>query len=324
MKDCSTTHDVHCKVTKYRVDGPVKKDAIMLQYINIANTIREDPFISISDMSSHINLSRSTISRCLKKMYADRILIGPQLSLKPHKNSIPYIHLLQVSSPYDIFQELKTFPHVKNLAVSMGEWNTCILTDQMMDFSALEGFQKVVFAGKRYDVYSPLVRYTTWEQSFKEIQHKLEGCTLTVEKSNTGILSELPWGKQEWELYRAMRLNVRQDVSLILRKRHIPYETFRKWKKSLLDHCIVHMGFYPRGLDSYMNFYMLFRTKYTQAVKELFSMFPTTPFIADLDDHILVLVRIHFDLRGDLNNLIDGMKEKGIVEDTYYAVGLFM
>jgi hypothetical protein len=53
-------------------------------------------------------------------------------------------------------------------------------------------------------------------------------------------------------------------------------------------------------------------------------MFPTTPFIADLDDHILVLVRIHFDLRGDLNNLIDGMKEKGIVEDTYYAVGLFM
>jgi hypothetical protein len=120
-----------------------------------------------------------------------------------------------------------------------------------------------------------------------------------------------------------MRLNVRQDISFILRKHHIPYETYHRWKKTVLDHCAVHRGFFPGGLDSYMGFYILFRTDFAQTVKELFSFFPATPFIADLDDHILVLVRILFDMRGDLGSLIDDMKEKGIIEDAQCAVGLF-
>jgi len=294
MKNYSATHDVHCKVTKYRIDDPTKKDAIMLQYIDIANAIRGDPFISLSGMSSQINISRRTISRHLKKMYANRVLIGPQLSVKPHRTYTPYIYLLQVSSPYGIFQELKALPHVKNLAISLGEWNIGILADCMMDFSELRGFQKVVFSGKRYDVYSPPILYTTWEQSFEEIRRKLEGCTLTVEKRNTGLPPELPWGEQEWELYRTVRLNVRQDIRPVLREHSISYETYQRWKKTVLDHCNVHTGFYPGGLDAYMNFYILFRTDFAQTVKELFSLFPATPFLADLDDQILVLVRIPF------------------------------
>jgi DNA-binding Lrp family transcriptional regulator len=321
MKDCSGVYYVHDR--RGITDDPVKKGATILQYINIANTIREDPFITVSDMSSHINLSRSTISRCLKKMDAERLLIGPQLSVKPHKNYMPYIYLLRVSNPLCTFHKLKTLPHVKNLAVAMGEWDICILTNRMIDFSALEGFQKVVFVGKRYDVYSPPIRYTTWEQSFKEIRQELENCILADEKRNTGILPELPWGEQEWELYRAMRLNVRLDISPILREHHIPYETYHEWRKTVLDHCTVHAGFYPGGLDTYMNFCILFRTEYAQIVKELFSLFPATPFLADLADHILVLVRIPFDMRGDLSSLVDSMREKGIVEDAHCAVILF-
>jgi hypothetical protein len=36
-----------------------------------------------------------------------------------------------------------------------------------------------------------------------------------------------------------------------------------------------------------------------------------------------VLVRIPFDLRDNLCSIIDDMREKGIVEDAHYAVGLF-
>ena len=321
MKDCSGTYHIHD--VRGIIDDPIKKDTTMLQYINIANAIREDPFISLSDMSSQINISRSTISRCLKKMYTDRILIGPQLSVKPHKNYTPYIYLLQVSSPYDIFRELKTFPHVKNLTISLGEWNTCILTDQMMDFSTLKGFQKIVYEGKRYDVYSPRIRYIRWEQSFKEIRRELECYTPIVEKSTISGPPELPWGEQEWELYRAMRLNVRQDVSLVLREHNIQHETYQRWKKTVLDHCTVHTGFYPGGLDVYMNFNVLIRTDFIQTVKELFSFFPTTPFLADLDNHVLAVVRIPFCLIGDVSNIIDEMREKGIVEDAHCAMGLF-
>ena len=321
MKDRVETY--HTRETKGRVNDFEKEDAHIIQYIKIANSIRENPFISLSGMSSHINLSKSTISKYLKKMYRDRILTGPQVSLKPHSNYTPYIYLLQVSNPIYTFQELKILHHVKNLAIVMGEWNMSILTDRMMDFSALEGFQRVVFAGKRYDVYSPRIRYTTWEQSWKEIRDKLECCTPVSEKKNRGILPELPWGDQEWELYKAMRLNVRQDIHPVLHKHYIGYETFQRWKKTVLDRCTVHMGFFPGGFDSYMNFYILFQTDYTQAVRELFSLFPTTPFIADLDDQILVLVRIPFDLRDNLCSIIGDMREKGIVEDAHYAVGLF-
>jgi hypothetical protein len=302
---------------------PVKKDTTILQYIKITNAIREDPFITLSNLSSQFYLSKNIISRCLKKMYADKILIGPQLSMKPHRNYTPYIYLLQISNPLCTFKEMKTLPQVKNLAIAMGEWNTCILTDRMMDFSALKGFQKVVFAGKRYDVYSPRNRYTTWEQSWKEIKQKMENCTLADEKSNTGILPELPWGEEEWQLYRELRLNVRQDIHPILRKHNIRYETFQRWKKTLLNYCNVHTGFYPGGLDTYMNFCILFRTKYAQIVKELFSLFPAISFLADLDDHILVLVRISSDMREYLGSLVDSMREKGIVEDAHYAVILF-
>ncbi|MBU7032675.1 MAG: winged helix-turn-helix transcriptional regulator [Theionarchaea archaeon] len=302
---------------------PAKKERVMLQYFNIVNAIREDPFISLSEMSSQINVSRNTISRHLKKMYADRILTGPQISVKPHRNCTRYLYLLQVSSPYEIFQELKTLPHVKNLTISFGEWNINMLTDQMMDFSALKGFQKMIFAGKRYDIFSPPTKYATWEQSFKEIRQELEGCTPTVEKRNIRVLSELHWGEQEWELYRAIRLNVRQDIRPVLREHCISYETYQRWKKTLLDHCSAHTGFYPEGLDSNLSLYALFRTDFTQAVMGLFSLFLTTPFFADLDEHILAVVRIPFSLRGYMNNLIDGMREKGIIEDAHYAVELF-
>ena len=321
MKDYSGTYHIHD--VRGIIDDPVKKNRTILQYINIANILREDPFNSLSDMSSRINLSKNTISKYLKKMYANRVLIGPQLSVKPHKNYTPYIYLLQVSSPYDIFRELKAIPHVKNLTISLGEWNISMLTDRMMDFSALEGFQKVVFEGKRYDVYSPPIRYTTWEQSFKEIRQELEGCTPIIEKSTISVPPELPWGEQEWELYRAMRLNVRQDIRPVLQEHSILYETYQRWKKTVLDHCTVHTGFYPGGIDVYMNFYIVFQTDFAQVIKELFSLFPTTPFIADLDEHILAVVRIPFSLRGYMNNVIDGMREKGIVEDAHCAVGLF-
>jgi hypothetical protein len=85
----------------------------------------------------------------------------------------------------------------------------------------------------------------------------------------------------------------------------------------------VHTGFYPGGLDRYMDLCILFRTKYAQTVKELFSLFPATPFLADLDDHILVLVRITSDMMSDVGSLIFDMKEKGIVEDAHCAVVSF-
>ena len=300
-----------------------KKDIHILQYINIINVIKEDPFISLSDLSSQIKLPKNIISRFLKKMYTEKILTGPQLSVKPHRNYTPYIYLLQVSNPYEIFQELKTLHHVKNYVIAVGEWNMSMLTDQMMDFSELKGFQKVVFAGKRYDVYSPRIQYINWEQSIKEIKEKLESTILTAKKRNIRILPELLWGEKEWELYKALRLNVRQNIRPVLKEHTIPYETYQEWKKTVLDHCTVHIGFYPRGLDSYMDFYIIFRTDFAQVVKEFFSLFPTTPFLADLDDHILVVVRIPFNLIGDVSSIIDGMREKGIVEDAHCAIGLF-
>jgi hypothetical protein len=82
------------------------------------------------------------------------------------------------------------------------------------------------------------------------------------------------------------------------------------------------MGFYPQGLDAYMHFCVLFRTAYIHPVKELFSFFPTTPFYTDVDEHVLVQVRITCEMRRRIGELLYVMKERGIVEDALCAMML--
>jgi predicted transcriptional regulator len=55
-------------------------------YFKIFEQIYETPSMSIYDISQQAGVSRNTVSKYLKEMYREGILVGPQLRMKPAPN----------------------------------------------------------------------------------------------------------------------------------------------------------------------------------------------------------------------------------------------
>jgi hypothetical protein len=289
------------------------------KYFPIAGKISEAPFMAISTMSSHIRMSRSTISRCIRRMYEEQRLVGPWLSMNPHENYRQYVYLMNFSDPLTMFEGLKTFPHVMYHAITFGEWNTLIVAEKPLDFSVLKGFQSEIWRGEKGYTHTPPVARISWDQSWKEVKQRLETIPLKRDETKTK-LPILDWEEKEWKLYHAFKSNMRQPVKPILKTLRIRYEPFIGWKKSLPEHCGIHTEFYPQSVDTFTNHCLLLKCKYIRAVKELFSLFPTTPIFVEMGESMLVYVKTTSDMTRNLIRMVYGMKERGIVEDARYAV----
>ena len=288
------------------------------QYIRIANALREDPFASLSDLATSTALSRNTLSKCLTVMYTRTLLAGPLLTIRPHENNVVYLHLINVSDPFFIYQRVQSLPSVKNYAISTGNWNICMLTDGNLDVRELEGYNHTVYSGKRYTICSPPLISTSWRQYWQSTRKDLEQA-LSEKHTHREILPSLPWGEEEWQLYHAFKLNTRQCIPPILEEHGISYETFSAWKQSLLRHCTVLVRFYPRRREFYENICMVFRTHHAHLIKDFFSSIPTTPLFTDLEEHIMVQVRVPRKMARDIFSLMYEIEEKGIADDVNWA-----
>ena len=289
------------------------------KYFPIARKISEAPFMPISIMSPQIRISRSTISRCIIRMYKEQRLVGPWLSMNPHENYRQYVYLMNFSDPLHMFEGLKGFPHVMYNALTFGEWNTLIIAEKSLEFSVLKGFQSEIWRGKKEFTYTPPVTRMSWEQSWREVKQRL-GTDLPKRDETEKKLSTLDWGEREWKLYHAFKSNMRQPVKPVLRNLGMRYEPFIQWKKSLPEHCGIHTEFYSQPVGTYTNHCLLFKSRYIGAVEELFSLFPTTPIFVEMGDSVLIYVKMTSDMTSNLIDMIYSMKERGIVEDARYAV----
>jgi hypothetical protein len=289
------------------------------RYYTIAGEICRDPYITLKAMHSQTGINRSTISRSIIDLYKARCLFGPWLSVNPHEDYGQYVYVMNFSNPQEIFEGLKTFPHVRYHALSFGEWNTLVITERLLDLSALNGFQSAIVRRKKGFTYTPPVRYTTWEESWRSVKRRLKSITLEEIDSNRTV-PELCWGKKDWQLYDAFKNNVRQQATPILRELDIRYECYIQWKKDILNHCGIHTEFYPRPVHLYTNHSLLLKTQHTKNVEELFSLFPTTPVFIEMADSILVYMKMTSDMTVSLIDMLYDMKDSGIVESAHYAV----
>ncbi|MBU7041980.1 MAG: hypothetical protein HXS47_00205 [Theionarchaea archaeon] len=64
---------------------------------------------------------------------------------------------------------------------------------------------------------------------------------------------------------------------------------------------------------------MVFRTHHSQLVKDFFSSIPTTPLFTDLEEHIMVQVRVPRKMARDIFSLMYEIEEKGIADDVNWA-----
>jgi hypothetical protein len=294
----------------------------MVDYHKIYSQIYEVPTMSVSDIALHTGLSRNTVARYVKEMYTKGILLGPHIRMKPAPNYTEYVYLMNFRDPYKVFRGLKRFPHVVYHAMTCGDWNTIIVTDRLLDFSKLTGFQSLVNRGPRGYSFTPHTGCISWNESFRKMYSHIEPFTPLPEHKIRS--PPLNWGSDEWKLFCTFRFNIRKKVTATIQKIKVRYETYSEWMKTLQDHCTIHTGFYPEGYHTYHSYCFLFHTDNIQSVQSLFSFLPATPFIIELPDQLLILVNlISPDVIRNLFCTIYDMKTNHIIKEFSHAVTLF-
>ena len=292
------------------------------RYCRIAGQLNEDPFMTVREIGCNTGLSRNTVAIYLKEMYSQNVLIGPWMSLKPHSNYREYVYLMNFSDPSHIFRGLKEFPNTLYHGMTFGSFNTLVITDRQLDFPQLKGFESMVYQGVKGYSHTPRTEYFPWDQSFEKMYEVLEDFTPFGFEPKRDLYP-LNWGKDEWKLYHAFRLNVRRSAAPVLNKIKVQYETYAKWMKNLKDHCTLHTEFYPEGCNNYMDYCLLLDSDYKRSVTSLFSFFPTTPLIMEMNNQLLISVKVMTSVvvRSMICMLYD-MKTKKMIREVCHAVVL--
>jgi len=296
----------------------------MEKYYEIFEQIYESPTISLHDISTNVGLSRNTVSEYVKEMYATGIMVGPQIRMKPSPDYKEYVYLMDFSDPFQVFTGLKEFPHVVYHAMALGDWTTMVITDRLLDLSQLVGFHNMVYQGVRGYSYTPKPEYITWDESFTKVDKEMAEFAPEPSEHKDRQLNSLDWGEDEWKLFRAFKYKMRKTVTPTLKKIKVRYEGYSKWMEDLKDNCTVHTGFYPEGFQNYMSYCFLFYTEYESLVKSLFSLFPTTSFIMEVDSQLMVFTSMpSSEVARELFCLIYSMKAESIMKRFNQAVALF-
>lgn len=293
----------------------------MKNYYRVFSQIDETPTISVHDIASNTGIARNTVSKYLKEMYARCIMKGPHLRINPASNYKEYVYLMNFLNPYKVFRGLRKFPHVIYHGMSFGDWNTIVVTNRLLDFSHLVGFQNIVHQGMRGYSYTPRVGYTTWDEAFERVGEQVKQFAPLPELPSQQLI-QLPWQKDQWRLFHMFKYNMRQAVTPVLKGSGVRYETYSQWMATLDNYCTIHTGFYPEGHRTYLHYCFLFSTDCKRSIMSLFSLFPTTSFFMEVGNQLLVFTST----ASNINKFfcfIYSIKNKGIIKGFSQSVALF-
>ena len=260
----------------------------MRSYYQIFEQIYSNPNVPLCEISQKTGLARNTVSKYTKEMYTRNVLVGPYLALKPALNYQEYVYLMRVTEPFSVVDRLKEDSHVVYYAVTFGDWNIMVITDEVGDFSQVP-VESVVYQGVKGYCYTPKVGLNNWNESFRRMHEEIASFNGDPHKERRNA-SLLEWGEDQWKLCYAFKNNVRRKVIPTLKKIKVGYETYAKWMNTLKDHCTIHTGFYPEGYHTYMNYCFLVRSEYELMVKSLAALLPVTPFVAEIGNQMLVMI----------------------------------
>jgi hypothetical protein len=282
------------------------------------------PGIPIYEIADNTNLSRNTVSKYLLEMYRDTVLVGPQIRVLPSPNYREYLYLLNFKNPFHFYQNVRGFPHVIYHAMTFGDWNAMVITDRLIDFSHLVGYKETVFRGVRHHSYTPRIHHISWPKGIEECSTCISRFTPHIQKKNRSLAPVLEWGEDQWKIFHAFKDNTRKTATTTLKSIGVRYETYVTWAANVKTHCSVLTGFYPEGYQTYLTSCFLLSTDYEQTVGEIFSHLPTTPFIMEVGDDLLVFISVVLSsIKRKFFCCIYDMKTQGIIKDISHATLIF-
>ncbi len=278
------------------------------KYYRIYDQIYNNPEISVLRISRNTGIARNTISRYLKEMYQQQILIPPYLTVNPASNYAEYLYFLTFDNALTVFLSLKGFPNILSYTLCFGNWNLLILASQSMDFSKLGSyFYSQLFVGKKGLTITP--------------QCSLDGNPVQNVDIHRNVRREIPWDEKEWSLFRSFRMGVRKKATSILKKVNVRYEDYLSWRKTVYEYCSAHTLFYPLGYSNYTKLFLLMETDLS--VLSFFENWPASCIFTEVPPFVLAFIPVPTNAEKWMQSLLGNLQTHLGVKKCYFSMPLF-
>jgi hypothetical protein len=287
-------------------------------YHSIYEQIYREGQIPIWKISQITGLPRSTTSRYLSEMYEQKILVGPYLSMKAAPDYREYVYLANFRNPQKKFPGLSHFPSVIECALTFGDWNTYLVTNQLLDVPRMHGFQDLVLVEQEYSTITPRTEFTTWDAAFSKAYEVMSA--RSPGNLRREVAPFLDWGEEQWKMYDGFSPNLREIAAPTLKESGIRYESYQAWKKELETHCSIHTEFYPESYDQYNHHCFLVKSSCECQVLDVVSCLPATCRVVEMENHLLIFIgTVSVAVLKKLVILMLNMKTLGLLDDLRHA-----
>jgi DNA-binding Lrp family transcriptional regulator len=279
----------------------------------------DDPWITNKKIARFVNRSVSTVNRYATRAEEQGILLNPHLRLKSYPGKTA---LLLFEDKWKAFKELQLDAHIKYLSLYQGDWDI-LAVHEGIDFSQISSYRKTVVEGIRGRIFTPKVKYTSWENCFAEMENLLT--QEKIEKSTFDWKPSTPdWNEEDWKLYHYFKPNVRRSFTTLRKTCPISWETYGRWKKSVRDYCAILVSYFPEGYHRYECLSLCFRTEYEKYIIGLFSNLPATPNFYKIGDYFFAGIYVPRDYQYSMKifNIISRLIENQIVTECMEGKGV--
>jgi hypothetical protein len=290
----------------------------MVKYHTIYEQLYEYPLISLHEIVKNTGIPIDTVSQYIHEMYKTSILRGPAIFLKPAMNYYQHVYFLAVSNPLSTYESLTGSRHTVSVNIGCGQWNSLVISEEVVDFPGIEGSEKCIHQGRKGVTFLSKVTSLDWDQSLENIHGKIAPPT-----KKSALYEEIPainWNTEEWTLYDKLKYNIRTETETILRVCEISYDQFQKWLAKLSEVAVIQPAFYPEGLDNYSLCDFLFRSQYQKQLVTILGMLPSTSLYFSAGDHLFV--RVFVPNKKDLTSLVLELETKGYFTDVYHSTAV--
>ena len=279
------------------------------KFLRIYQCYYDYPFLHHQEVGEKAGIARSSVARYFVEMYKYSILYGPYICLKPAANYHQYVSLLKFCDPFTTYKQLKGFPRVTSRRLSYGSWNLSLISESLMDFPQLKGYQQTVYQGVKGITFLSKVPFIDWGLAVEEISRAPSPEKKTRLYNEAG---DLPWGNEEWALFNNFKCNIRKKVTPVLKGLHIRYSNYMRWVAHLPEFAEIYPAFYPYGGSNYFALDFLFTSEYQEQLANVLGMLPSTSIFFSVGEYLFARLSVLDNKQKDeLLYLIGGLKQKG-------------
>ncbi len=257
--------------------------------------------------------SPSTFLRHLNNMYQKGISYPPRITLKPFQNVYNTVYFCRKVEKQDVY------PTFLNLYEN--EIITYIMLLSGCDFFITSREKELDLRNFGVEVEEKSILYTpvftvpkNYLKTTSEALDEFLSSTFEKGKIKRTILKPLQWSTKQWEVYDAMKENIRYKFSDVAETVGISPKTVKTYFfEKIIPYCVIATYFFPKGYKNYQKMFLRIKSACEKDIVTRLEKLPCTSYVYPLENELAIVI-FHDDEPKVLETL-QKMKEMGIVND---------